>query len=1186
VMGALLRFEWRYHTRQASFYAAALLFLFFGFALMSNFGPDNVAVNSSYLVMEATGLVSLLALFAAAVFASNAVLRDVEHGMLEIVYSTPVGRLHYLLGRYAGTALATMSVTALSSVGMFAATLTPWIEPERLRAHDLVPYLWSLLVMMVPNVLFGTALLFAIAALTRSAVATYAGAVVVYFLYLAMAAMTNSPLMAASKPGAGGGTIGPLLDPFALSSFFEVTRYWSVAEKNDRFVALAGSLLANRILWLAFTAAIFAVVYRAFSFRVLRRSRRDRGAAKAAAVEARAVSAGPLHLAGQTRRPQVAPRWTAAYLSATRLEWRALVWNLPFLLLLLLWMALVGTEIFSDVFKGEFRTSLYPTTGLILRTLRQPVELFGTILLVYFSAELFWRQQRYGMASIVNATPVPGGVMIAAKWTALSGLMMSVIASGIAVGVLLQLSRGYVQLEPLIYLSMFYTAGVPLVLLAAAATLIHALSPGKYVGMVLMLVFVIGMRMAEGAGLGHPLLQFAGAPPVIYTGMAGFGPNLRPFGWMMLHWSLIALPLLMIASRLWRDVGAPLRLKLRHLFRSRAGVVPARRRWSAALLALLPAASGAWIFYNTNVLNDYVTRDESNDWRETYERTYRNLTGMPQPTVTDIDLALDFFPEERRYHVKGTNRLANKTRVPIRSFWVAVRREAGSVKVSVDGARLVQHDARYGMVHFELDRPLAPNTSTALHYDLDFARHGFEAEGQEDPILANGTFLIGFRVFPSFGYRRGYEMSDPNERARRGLPPRDAAAVQFDAFETSEEPRVNLNATLSTSAGQIAVGNGTLIRSWERDGRRYFHYRTESPIANVAAFGSARYAVAKRRAGGVEIELYYHPTHEENVERMLDAAATSIRTFEASFGPYPHRELRMAEVTLQNFGAYASPGALWFVENRAFLTDARDPSRPDMVTRRVVHEVAHQWWGHQLVATPGPGASFLVETLAKHSESMIIERLRGRAHLDEFLEMELDRYLSGRSRQETGGEAPLLRVDSQSYIYYAKGAVVMNAISSEIGESALNEALRGVLQESRPKPLDTLTHLRKVSSPGSYALVEEWLQKIVFHDLRLEAATTRRRADGKYELRLRIAAGKTHADERGVERAMPFAETIPIGVFRADRTELAVQRHSLQQGVQNVMLVVDERPDTVMIDPHVTRIDKNRADNTRRVELQ
>jgi ABC-2 type transport system permease protein len=1179
VLSSLLRFEWRYHTRQASFYAASLLFLLMGFALTgTRFGPENVRVNSPWLVMEGLGLLSLLSLFAVAIFASNAVLRDVEHSMLEIVYTTPVGRFHYLFGRFAGAALATMTVASLTVVGMLVASFMPWINPERLGPFTLIPYLWALFVVMLPNVLFGTALLFAIAALTRSAVATYVGAVIGYVLYFAISALTNSPLMAAAKPGAGGGTAVALLDPFALSSFFEVTRYWSIAEKNDRFVALTGSLLTNRILWLAMASAIFAFVYSTFSFRVLRRSRRrDRGAARAEAIEA----ATPIATSrAKQAAPRIHPSWFSSYLSATKIEWRALVWNLPFLLLLLLWMGLVGSELYSDLFRAEYQTALYPTTSLVIRTLRQPLQLFGTILLLYLSAEVLWRERRHRMASIIDTTPVPGTAMIVAKWTALAGMIAAVITSGIAIGVMLQLSKGYTSFEPLLYLSLFYFSGFPLLLLAAAATLIHVFSPGKYAGMVLVVLFVVYTRAASSIGLSHQLWQFGSVPTVQHFDMDGFGPNAAVFGWLVLHWSLFAALFLTIASLAWRGIGDSWRDQLRLVFRRSTR----RQRSLIATLVTLSLLSTGWLYYNMNVLNDYATQAEVNDWRTVYEKTYRRLAAMPQPSVTDIDLSLEFYPQEGRYHVAATQQLANQTRSPIRTIWVAVRREAKNVKLSMKGARLLETDSRYGMHRFEFDAPLAPGGSTEFRYDLELARPGFEEGTQDNPILSNGTFLIGFRVFPTFGYRRGYEMTDARERAKRGLPPREATDEESDAFQASQESRVNLTATLSTSKDQTAIGVGRLEKTWEQGDRRYFRYRTVSPIANDAAFGSGRFAIAKRRVGAVDVEIYSHPGHPQNVERMLDAAVASIRTFESSFGPYKQGVLRLVEVPRQPFAGYASPGVIWFVENRSFLTDARDPNRPDMTSRRVVHEVAHQWWGHQLVPPNGPGASMLVETFAKHSESMIIERLRGRRHLDRFLEMELDRYLSGRS-SEGNVEDPLVEVDTQSYIYYAKGAVVMNAITREIGEKALNEAIRGALHKPFPTALDFVAEVRKVTPAASYPLIKEWLTEITLYDLQLESSKARRRPDGKYDVTLRIKAGKTRADRRGEERPEPFREVVEIEVYANDESTLLSQKIALRDGSQDLTITVDQLPDSVVLDPHVTRIDKNRGDNEKRIEV-
>ncbi|HWW59843.1 MAG TPA: ABC transporter permease, partial [Thermoanaerobaculia bacterium] len=450
----IVRFEWRYHTRQAAFLATSLFFLLFGFTLTATgFGPENVALNAPFLVTESLAFLSIFSVFAVAIFGSNAVVRDVEYRMQEIMYSTPVGRFHYVFGRFAGCFLAALTSASFGAIGMAVATYMPWQSAERIASFDVRAYLWPLLVVVLPNVLVATALLFAIATLTRSSLATYAGAVFIYVLYFVGAALTNSPLMAASKPGATSGAWASLLDPFALSSFFEQTRYWSVAEKNTRFVALVGSFLLNRVVWVAFAGAVWLVVYRTFSFRT--------AATKPSLSD---PSAAPER--GTVAAP-TPTRSSTPYIAAARLDMAALFKSIPFLLLLLLWMVLAGAEAHSEIFSGEYGSASYPATSLIVAALKPPLFIIGMIAILYYGSEVFWRERRYRMSAIIETTPIPSWSMIAAKWTALVAMIAALVASGIVAGVVIQLLHGYHDFEPLVYLSLFDFAGWPLALLAA-----------------------------------------------------------------------------------------------------------------------------------------------------------------------------------------------------------------------------------------------------------------------------------------------------------------------------------------------------------------------------------------------------------------------------------------------------------------------------------------------------------------------------------------------------------------------------------------------------------------------------------------------------------------------------------------------------------------------------------------------
>src|SRR5687767_5935691 len=271
----VVAFEWRYHTRQASFLAAALLFLLFGFALTARaFGPANVNIDSPYSITQTVALLSLFSVFVLAVFCANAVVRDRETRMEEIVFTTSIEKLPFLFGRFTGSFLAAFTAFSMSVVGMFVARFMPWHDADRLGAVNPVPYLWALLVIALPNLFFAAVVLFGLSTMTRSVLASYAGSVVLYVLYFVAAAATGSPLLAASAPSASEGmSLAALLDPFGLSAFFEQTRHWTPAVRNSRLLALTGSFLVNRLIWMGASFAGLAAVYRLFSFRVSRTPR-------------------------------------------------------------------------------------------------------------------------------------------------------------------------------------------------------------------------------------------------------------------------------------------------------------------------------------------------------------------------------------------------------------------------------------------------------------------------------------------------------------------------------------------------------------------------------------------------------------------------------------------------------------------------------------------------------------------------------------------------------------------------------------------------------------------------------------------------------------------------------------------------------------------------------------------------
>src|SRR5690606_2699236 len=95
-----------------------------------------------------------------------------------------------------------------------------------------------------------------------------------------------------------------------------------------------------------------------------------------------------------------------------------------------------------------------------------------------------------------------------------------------------------------------------------------------------------------------------------------------------------------------------------------------RATLAVALLAFV--GSGAWIFYNTNVLNKYVPGDLAKQRQADYEKTYGKYRDLPQPRITDIHADVDIFPETRSVTIDGRYRMVNQTSKPIADLHVTV----------------------------------------------------------------------------------------------------------------------------------------------------------------------------------------------------------------------------------------------------------------------------------------------------------------------------------------------------------------------------------------------------------------------------------------------------------------------------------------------------------------------------------
>ena len=259
--------------------------------------------------------------------------------------------------------------------------------------------------------------------------------------------------------------------------------------------------------------------------------------------------------------------------------------------------------------------------------------------------------------------------------------------------------------------------------------------------------------------------------------------------------------------------------------------------------------------------------------------------------------------------------------------------------------------------------------------------------------------------------------------------------------------------------------------------------------------------------------------------------------------------------------------------------------------------MAHQWWAHQVIGADVQGATMLVETLAQYSALMVMKQQYGASQMRQFLKYELDRYLVGRATEQVE-EEPLAKVENQHYIHYQKGSLIFYALQDYIGELKLDGILRQFLLDKgfQQPPYTTsqefMGYLARGTDPKWKGLLDDFFWKITLFDNRITDASARKLPDGRYQVTLKVHAGKIHVDGTGREIAAKPDIPIEIGVFAAsqragtDGEPLYLEKRLLPDGDSTVIVTVDAKPALAGIDPYNELIDKVSGDNRRAVTVQ
>jgi hypothetical protein len=1213
-------FELKFRFKSLSTYVYFAVWLAFSFLSVAseNFGPignrnGKILLNSAYANAYNDIGAALFGIIVMAAIFGTSILRDFQRDTYQILFTKPISKFSYLGGRWAGSFVITVFAFSGMLFGTFLGTFAPWADHARIGPNHLWTYLQPFLSVTVVQIFFIGSAFFAIAALTRKIFIVYLQGVALFMLYI-IGVTVFSATRSLERFWSG------ILDPIGLILLDDVTRYWTVIEKNTLFViwspALAnGIFLYNRLLWLAVGLFALASVWILFPMSVEALTARAQSRRAAKIRQQELTEAHPVRSRVAARLPVVRQVFTpgttfAQYLSLSRLRLRNILRDIPF------W-AIVALMIAFGVNNGHFAgrvagVNVWPVTYLMLQSVEGSALLFLYIVATLYAAELLWREHDTRFNGIHDALPMRESTDWLSRFTAILVVELILLTVAMLTGIFMQTIDGYYHYELLQYFKELYVVTFPqIVMFVLLALFVQTVVSNKFVGHAILIGLFVLMPILFNFGWENTLYLVGQTPPYTYSDMNGYGHFVPALFWSITYWFAIAAVLGVISVALSRrgaeeSASARARLALGRAPR----LIPL-----ALLFALIAAGAGSWYFYNAHVLNEYLNSKARRGIQADYERRYKQYENLLQPKITAVEAAVNIYPDRRSFNGNVRLTLQNKTRQPIAQIHLTDQKQSVS-NVHFDRPfHLVSSAARNLYSIYTFDQPLAPGETLTLICEIGHQTRGFR-DGNELPEFAyNGTFFDS-DYLPYVGYNLTVELDDPRRRREEHLPPLEEMAHRGDAVHSlnnifpHESDWITYHTVVSTSADQIALAPGYLQREWESNGRRYFEYSMGSThILDFFAYISARYQIRRETYHGtnsdVALEVYYDPAHTYDIDDMLASARAGLDYYQRVYSGYQFTQFRIMEFPRYRSFAQSFSNTIPYSEGIGFIGRVLKPTDIDITYFVTAHELGHQWWAHQLIGADVEGSNMMSESLAEYSALQVMAHKYGRDLMHRYLRNELDRYLRGRSG-EIRHEPPLAVVQREPYVWYQKGGQILYTLADYIGEDKLNLALHNFLMQYRyanaNNQVDTHDNTRdaeaidapypdtrmlvdaiRAQTPRELQyLVDDGFNRIVLYDNKAISAASQKTGDGKYKVTLEVQARKVQADGNGAETLMPLADYIEIGVFSGKKDEekpLYLKKEKFTEEHRTFVITVDQPPTLAGIDPYNKLIDRISDDN-------
>jgi ABC-type transport system involved in multi-copper enzyme maturation permease subunit len=967
-------------------------------------------------------------------------LRDTTANMTELINCTPISHNKRWLLRYVTAIWIFFLIFFLS----YLAVLSAYSAEFGFTTNLMNASIFTFLFLVIPSVFLVTALALWLSSYWQSAMVLYVCLALTGIGYLILASMTGSPVLAGSSViNESFHTVMVWLDPYAITTLLN-----GISLDNSYFSI---ELITNRLFYLILSIAL---VYLVLVNKISMQDREDRRRIRKESKREKGTEAKQLNY----KSGYVSP-----FVQLTNVAIVTLLKSRITQTLLIVWPLIIFNEVLSGINYAEAQSVISANSIDALNLIAfDLLSVLGSFMVALWSWFICSRDKRYHIEELIAATPVSNKQIIWAQISALTLIILILLVLTFFGSLTAELvaDSDWLLVHYLIQLSL---SGLHLIMLGVIFICLYHLCRSTVIagGIVFFILIIKFTPIMTALGMTHTLWNIADTPLQAPNNFWLYSASASVYLPYMTFWLMVCISLVLFTIHCSHRGTGLGKLSLKRLPKIVLTVM------SISLII------GVYLHLSLVEQKPLTNSDKRENWSVEYEKRFSDWLYKPQPSIVFIDSKIDMYPNKGIANFKLTYKLKNQTSNSINQILIGGHGNYDFAEIKVPDAKRISFDSELHQAVYQLNTPMMSGEQRSMQAEFSYKQPTLWPHRSHQVIKPNFTYLRATPLIPTIGYQQSYQLISGPKRSHYNLATKLSNYVKAEG--TNNE--ISMSSVVSTRHDHHVISQGQLVKRLEKDQRAFYTFKTSQPIRGVPAWLSVPFSAISQVVKGTTVNVY-SPDNKISSNIQLMAMTDTLTWFEQNIAPYPGEQLNLLAAPDINRGSYSLPQIILIDHTLGFRAKPAKNAGFDQRYRRTAYETSKQWFtlfeGNGEHA--GHNNQFIVQSLAKYIELVMLEQRYGREAMQALVNAEQKRY---EMNQRINVELAVAIIDAtQDYDLHSRAILLFAKLRPVIGDKPIISTIKSLWTKhvAFHKPInsmDFVSELKLQTKPKYHSLINE-----------------------------------------------------------------------------------------------------------------